>query len=62
MLEINVNFITITQILTWNLFKTGRLLHVDDLMVTYTFFLATWVIFEVQSNSVDVKLDRLVAT
>jgi hypothetical protein len=30
---------------------------VDDLMATYTFLLATWVTFEVQSDSDDVKLD-----
>jgi hypothetical protein len=52
----------ITDRLPQNFIKTGRQLHVDDLMVTYAFLLSTWVAFEVQSVSGDVKLDLSVAT
>jgi hypothetical protein len=44
------------------LFKTGRQLHDDDSMVTYTFFWLLGFTFEVQSVSGDVKLDLSVAT
>jgi hypothetical protein len=57
----NIKFITNTEVLPRNWFKTDQLLDVDDSIMTYTFFLATWIAFEVQSDSGEVKLDLSVA-
>jgi hypothetical protein len=57
----NIKFITNTEVLPQNWFKIDQLLDVDDSIMTYTFFLATWIAFEVQSDSGEVKLDLSVA-
>jgi hypothetical protein len=57
----NIKFITNTEVLPQNWFKIDQLLDVDDSIMTYTFFLATWIVFEVQSDSGEVKLDLSVA-